>query len=74
MNAPRTVEGIGVWDVIVKCAGQVRTTGGAVTGLDFAAVFRLADALGVDPFVLAECLPAVEAVIVSKLNEQIANR
>jgi hypothetical protein len=74
VNAPETLEGIGVWDVVTKITGQIRVANGIIVGLDFAAVLALGRDLGTDTFVLAECLPAIEAVIVAKLNEQIANR
>jgi hypothetical protein len=32
----------------------------------------MAQALGVDPLIAAECLPGIEAVMVRKLNEQMA--
>ena len=37
------------------------------------AALGLARALGVDPAPVAELLPAIEAVMVGKLNEQIAS-
>ena len=37
------------------------------------AALALADALGVPAVVAAELLPAIEAVIVSKINEQIGS-
>lgn len=74
MNAPETLEGIGVCNVVTKITGQLRVASGVIVGLDFAAVLALGRDLGADTFVLAECLPAIEAVIITKLNEQIANR
>jgi hypothetical protein len=74
VNAPETLEGIGVWNVVTKITGQVRVASGVIVGLDFASVLALGRDLGANTFVLAECLPALEAVIVVKLNEQIANR
>jgi hypothetical protein len=44
---------------------------GAVIGWDMAAALALGDALGIPPLVMAELLPAVEAVMVAKLNEQM---
>ncbi|WP_233155412.1 DUF7697 family protein [Sedimentitalea arenosa] len=43
----------------------------AIIGWDLAAAISLADALGVPPMAAAELLPAVEAVMVAKLNEQM---
>jgi hypothetical protein len=44
---------------------------GAVIGWDMAAALALGDALGIPPLAMAELLPAVEAVMVAKLNEQM---
>jgi len=44
---------------------------GAVIGWDMAAALALGDALGIPPLAMAELLPAVEAVMVTKLNEQM---
>jgi hypothetical protein len=74
VNAPRTVESFGVWDVILKSAGQLRTAHGVVLGLDFGAILALAAALGADVHLLSECLPAIEAAIVRKMNEQLQAR
>ena len=40
---------------------------------DMAAALALAHALGIDPLIAAELLPEIEAVMVRKLNEQIAD-
>ena len=47
--------------------------GGAVIGWDMGAALAMAQALGVDPLIAAECLPEIEAVMVRKLNEQMAS-
>lgn len=47
--------------------------GGAVIGWDMTAALAMARALGVDPLIAAECLPEIEAVMVRKLNEQMAS-
>lgn len=44
---------------------------GAVIGWDMSAALALGDALGIPPLAMAELLPAVEAVMVAKLNEQM---
>ena len=44
---------------------------GAVIGWDMSAALALGDALGIPPPAMAELLPAVEAVMVAKLNEQM---
>ncbi|MDR5654232.1 DUF7697 family protein [Ruixingdingia sedimenti] len=52
---------------------MVSPAGGAmVLGWDMAAALAMARALGVDPRIAAECLPEIEAVMVRKINEQMA--
>ncbi|WP_210179073.1 DUF7697 family protein [Chelatococcus daeguensis] len=46
--------------------------GTIVLGWDMTAALAMARALGVDPLIAAECLPEIEAVMVRKLNEQMA--
>ena len=46
---------------------------GAVLGWDMGAALALAGALGIDTLIAAELLPEIEAVMVRKLNEQIAS-
>jgi hypothetical protein len=43
-----------------------------VIGWDMGAALQLGAALGVPPMVIAELLPPVEAVMVHKVNEQMA--
>ena len=74
MNAARSVEGAGVWDLALKLGGQLRVVPGApaaVIGWDLGAAMALAQALGVNPLVAAEILPAIEAVAVRAINEQL---
>ncbi|MGX0904745.1 hypothetical protein ACSSV8_003339 [Roseovarius sp. MBR-79] len=52
--------------------GQIRVTPGAVLGWDMGAALALASGLGIDPLIAAELLPGIEAVMVRKLNEEIA--
>ena len=47
--------------------------GGAVIGWDMGSALAMAQALGVDSMIAAECLPEIEAVMVRKLNEQMAS-
>lgn len=47
--------------------------GATVLCWDMTAALAMARALGVDPLVAAECLPEIEAVMVRKLNEQMAS-
>jgi len=44
-----------------------------VLGWDMTAALAMARALGLDPLIAAECLPEIEAVMVCKLNEQMAS-
>jgi hypothetical protein len=45
---------------------------GAVLGWDMGAALALAQALGVNTLIVAELLPEIEAVMVRKLNEELA--
>ncbi len=45
---------------------------GAVIGWDMSAALALGGALGIPSLAMAELLPAVEAVMVRKLNEEMA--
>lgn len=54
-----------------RLGGQLRAIPGAVLGLDMSAALAMAQALGIDMLVAAELLPAIEAVMVRKLNERI---
>ncbi|MHB1101662.1 MAG: DUF7697 family protein [Devosia sp.] len=44
---------------------------GAVIGWDMSAALALGGALSVPPLAMAELLPVIEAVMVTKLNEQM---
>ena len=44
---------------------------GAVIGWDISAALALGDALGIPPLAMAELLPVIEAVMVTKFNEQM---
>ncbi|MBJ6372760.1 hypothetical protein JF290_14600 [Sedimentitalea sp. CAU 1593] len=57
--------------MVGRLGGQLRVLPAAIIGWDLAAAISLADALGVPPMAAAELLPAVEAVMVAKLNEQM---
>lgn len=59
-----------VWDLVNRMHGQMRVAPGAVTGLDMGAALAMADALGVNPLVVAEWLPAIEAKLVKALGEK----
>lgn len=53
---------------------QVRGGFGSILGWDLGAAFALSQALGLNGFVVAELLPAVESVAVMKINEQLEAR
>lgn len=61
-----------MWDLVGRLGGQLRVLPGAVIGWDMSAALALGDALGVPPLVMAELLPVIEAVMVRKLNEELA--
>ena len=74
MNAARTVEGAAVWDLCQRLGGQLRVMPGApaaVIGWDLGAAMALGHALGVNPLAAAEILPAIEAVAIRAINEQL---
>ena len=50
----------------------MRVLPGAVIGWDIGAALALGNALGISPPAMAELLPALEAVMVRRVNEQIA--
>ena len=49
----------------------MRVAGKAVLGWDMSAAMALAQALGLNPMVVAEFLPELEAVMVRRVNEKI---
>jgi hypothetical protein len=52
-----------VWDLVLRLTGQLRVTGGmgatVVIGWDMSAALAMAQALGIEPLIAAECLPAI---------------
>jgi hypothetical protein len=72
LNRPLTHEGWQVWDLVGRLGGQLRVLPGAVIGWDMSAALALGGALGVPPVAMAELLPVIEAVMVRKLNEELA--
>ena len=50
----------------------MRVIPGAVIGWDMGAALALGAALGISKLAIAELLPALEAVMVRRVNEQIA--
>ena len=51
----------------------MRVAGKAVIGWEMSAALALAQALGLNPTVVAELLPDLEAVMVRRLNEKIGD-
>ncbi|MGO4917329.1 DUF7697 family protein [Pseudogemmobacter sp. W21_MBD1_M6] len=74
MNQPQTLEGWQVWDLVGRLGGQLRIAGRVVTGWDMGAALQLGTALGVDARAMGELLPAIEAVMVRKVNEEIGDQ
>ncbi len=64
-HAPVTAEGLLAWEVIRRCAGQVRAVMGGVYAIDFGAVFALAQAMDASSPLLADILPEIEPIIVN---------
>ena len=61
-----------VWDLVGRLGGQLRVTpSGGIIGWDMSAALALARALGVPGVVVVESLPAMEAMMVAKLNERL---
>ena len=65
------MEGFQIWDLALRMAGQVRAVPGGILGWDFGAALALAGALEINPIVVAELLPALEAVMVRCMNERM---
>mgnify|MGYP005854053457 CR=1 FL=1 len=55
-----------------RLGGQLRVTPGAVIGWDMTAALTLGHALDIPPLAMAELLPALEAVMVVKVNDVLA--
>jgi hypothetical protein len=72
VNQPQTWEGVQVWDLVQRLGGQLRVVPGAVIGWDMGAALALGRALGVPALAIAELLLPIEAVMVRKMNEQLA--
>ncbi len=58
--------------MVGRLGGQLRVLPGAVIGWDMSAALALGDALGVPQLAMAELLPVIEAVMVRRLNEELA--
>jgi hypothetical protein len=64
VNAPRTDDGILAWEVIRRCAGQVRAGPGGAYALDFGAILTLAEAMGALNDILVDLLPEIEPIVI----------
>ena len=73
MNQPLSLDGWQVWDLVGRLGGQMRVAGKAVLGWDISAAMALAQALRLNPMVVAELLPELEAVMVRRMNEKIGD-
>ena len=51
----------------------MRVAGKAVLGWEMAGALALAHAMGLNPMVVAEMLPELEAVMVRRINEKIGD-
>jgi len=61
-----------VWDLVGRLGGQLRIApSGGIIGWDMGAALALARALGANPAAVAELLPAIEAVMVTRINERL---
>lgn len=67
--APQTFEGRQVWDLAMRCGGQLRAVPGRVIGYDMTAVFMMGDGMGVPRAAVAEFFPAIEQAAVAAFNE-----
>jgi hypothetical protein len=70
-NEPLTGIGWQAWDILTRCAGQLRLVPGAVVGIDLGAAMAVGAAAGYDPAGLAELLPAGELGMVQAMNERL---
>jgi hypothetical protein len=67
-HEPQTDIGWQVWDLLLRCHGQLRFAGNRVVGLDMAGALALGDGLGYDRRAMAELLPAAEAGLIAGLD------
>ena len=73
MNAPLSLEGWQVWDLVGRLSGQLRAIPGAVLGWDMGAALALGTALGVPALAVAELLPVIETEMIRRTNERIVS-
>ncbi len=61
-----------VWDLVGRLGGQLRVAPSrGVLGWDMSAALVMARALGVPGVAVAELLPAIEALMVTRINERL---
>ncbi|KQO99294.1 hypothetical protein ASF32_14685 [Methylobacterium sp. Leaf91] len=58
------------WAVIRACGAQVRYGKNAPYGLDYGSVLMMADAMGAKSALLAEALPAIEAIMMGAYRDR----
>jgi hypothetical protein len=63
-----------VWNLVLRCANQLRLVQGAVAGFDFTAILMMGRATGVNLTALAEWLPAIEARAVNAMNKRMKDQ
>ena len=65
-----TLDGIETLGLIERCQGQVRVAGfGQIVGLDYGAVLKLADLLGLNMTAIAALLPFAEAGLLEGMKQ-----
>lgn len=63
LNEPKTSEGRQIWRLLLASMRQLRLSAGGVVGLDYTAVFQLAQAMGIRRALIADILPAFETYL-----------
>ena len=74
MDVLETDEARDVWQLIRRCANQLRAVPGAVIGFDFGSILMLGRAAGVNPVALAEWLPGIEGRAVTAMNKRMKDQ
>lgn len=72
IHAPLSMEGRQVWDLAMRCGGQLRVAGqGGIVGFDMVAVLKVGEAMGVPAPAIAALMPQIEAAAVPAMNEDL---
>jgi len=65
-----TLEGVEVLGLVERCQGQVRVAGfGQIVGLDYGAVLKMAEFLGLNMAAVAALLPFAEAGFIEGMKQ-----